>query len=173
MKTLGVVLAGGKSSRFGSDKAAAMLAGRPLLDHALANLARHTDAVAVAGRQVDGVISIADRPFPGLGPLGGLCGALHHARNHGFEQVLSCGVDCPDFPAAALQGAPCYLEAQPVVGLWPATALESLETFLANDPRRAVRGFAAAIGAAAVRLADAPGNINTPEDLAGYIPFRD
>src|SRR3546814_3555756 len=41
VKTLGAVLAGGRSSRFGSDKALAMLGGRTLLDHAQAALRPH------------------------------------------------------------------------------------------------------------------------------------
>ncbi|WP_341786370.1 molybdenum cofactor guanylyltransferase [Sphingomonas vulcanisoli] len=81
MKTLGAVLAGGKSSRFGSDKAQALLLGRTLLDHALEFLRSQCDAVAVVGREYEGALSIADWPAPDKGPLGGargrtaLCGA--------------------------------------------------------------------------------------------------
>ncbi|UYY59088.1 molybdenum cofactor guanylyltransferase [Sphingomonas sp. S2-65] len=166
MRTLGVVLAGGKSSRFGSDKAVAMLSGRPLIAHALDNLRRHAEAVAVAGRHVADVVSVEDRPSPGLGPLGGLCGALAYAAQHGFGQVLTCGVDCPDLPADVLDRAPSYLEGQPVIGLWPADALGALEHFIATDPRRSVRGFGERIGARAIRSSTAAPNINTPADLA-------
>ncbi|MFM2236672.1 MAG: MobA-like transferase domain, partial [Pseudomonadota bacterium] len=33
MKRLGAIIAGGKATRFGSDKAAAQLNGRPLIEH--------------------------------------------------------------------------------------------------------------------------------------------
>lgn len=166
MRTLGVVLAGGKSSRFGSDKAQALLDGRPLIEHALANLWLHTDEVAVVGRYRAGVIGIDDRPEPGLGPLGGLCGALFYAAAHGFERVLTCAVDSPVLPAEILQHAPSYLQAQPVIGLWPADAAEALLEFIASDSRRSVRDFGERIGALAVETDFASPNINTPADLA-------
>lgn len=167
--TLGVVLAGGLSTRFGSDKALAMLDGRTLIDHALAALGRETSDLAVAGRDHPGTPAIPDRPGPGLGPLGGLCGTLHHARAAGYDQVLSCGVDCVALPAGLiglLGRAPAYLAAQPVIGLWPVQAADALDHFIAADPRRSVRGFAAAIGAVAVESDFVPANVNRPEDLA-------
>jgi molybdopterin-guanine dinucleotide biosynthesis protein A len=165
VSTLGVVLAGGKSSRFGSDKALAVLNGRRLIDHALDHLRRHADEVAVAGRWMAGVISIPDQPTAGLGPLGGLCGALNYAAAHGFARVLTCSVDCPDLPAEILQHAPSYLKGQPVIGLWPASAASALQDFIAADDRRSVRGFGAQIGAVAVEAAYEALNINTPDDL--------
>ncbi|HEY0340458.1 MAG TPA: NTP transferase domain-containing protein, partial [Steroidobacteraceae bacterium] len=44
---VGVVVAGGRSVRFGGEKAAAMLAGKPLLTWAAIRLARSCAAVAV------------------------------------------------------------------------------------------------------------------------------
>ena len=38
MSRLGAVIAGGRSSRFGSDKAMALWQGRPLIDHAIDRL---------------------------------------------------------------------------------------------------------------------------------------
>ena len=165
MTVLGVVLAGGKSSRFGSDKALALLDGKALIEHALANLRLHADAVAVAGRTLAGVTGIPDQPAPGLGPLGGLCGALEYAAAEGFDCVLTCSVDCPHLPAAVLRHAPSYLKAQPVIGLWPAAAASALRDFIATDDRRSVRGFGAYIGAHAVEADFVPLNINTPAEL--------
>jgi molybdenum cofactor guanylyltransferase len=168
MSVLGVVIAGGRSSRFGSDKALALLDGQPLIAHALAALRPHVDALAVAGRALTGVIAIPDRPAPGLGPMGGLAGALRYAQDHGYDHVLSCGVDCLRFPAEALATPPCFLAAQPVIGLWPASAAAQAERFVAQDSRRSMRGFAEAIGATPVRVAVPPPNINTPADLAAW-----
>lgn len=168
-RTLGVVLAGGLSTRFGTDKALALYEGRALIDHALAALAAQTDAVAVAGRDHPGADCFPDRPQPGLGPLGGLCGALHYANDRGYDRVLSCSVDCVTLPAGLLTllvRAPACLETQPVIGLWSASAAAALDAFIATDPRRSVRGFAAAIGALSIRADFTPPNVNTPDDLA-------
>lgn len=169
MKTLGVVLAGGKSSRFGSDKAHATLAGRELLDHALLTLSPYCDRIAVAGRPNDLVLSLPDWPRPGLGPLGGLAGGLAYAAESGFEQVLSIPVDCLCLPSDILEildPAPACLEALPVIGLWRTTSLPALRRVLDGGRDRSVRAFGREIGARSVAAAFIPPNINTPADLA-------
>lgn len=87
------ILAGGRSSRFGSDKALALLDGEPLilrLARALREMAR--PVIAVADRPgkyaVLGVPTLADC-VRGLGPLGGLLTALRHAR-HRWILLASC-----------------------------------------------------------------------------------
>ena len=171
MKVLGAVLAGGRSSRFGSDKALALLGGRPLIDHAVEALAAQCDGVVIAGREHGDIATVADWPAPGAGPLGGLGGALRHAAKHGFDAVLSCGVDTVGLPRglrAALSPPPSYAASQPVLGLWPAAAIYALETMLRGSARRSMIGFADHIGAHAVELAHEPANINTPDDLARW-----
>jgi len=166
---LGAVLAGGQSRRFGSDKALALLAGETLLARAVAQLAGWCDAVVVAGRAAAPAPCVADWPAPGMGPLGGLAGALAHAGAHGFAAVLSIGVDSLGLPEdlpARLAAPPAFVAAQPVVGLWPTTALPALRALLEGDGRHSMRAFAEAIGAVSVILPAAPANINTPEDLA-------
>ena len=68
-------------------------------------------------------------PRPGMGPLGGINAALHHADAHGYSEVLTCGVDCgglaPDV-RAELTPAPAYAADQPVIGLWPASAAPAM-----------------------------------------------
>ncbi len=169
MRILGVVLAGGRSSRFGSDKALALFAGRPLLAHAAAALAPHCASVGVAGRPMEELPSIADWPEPGLGPLGGLAGALRHAAVQEFDAVLSCGVDCVALPGDLLERLsppPAFVHAQPVIGLWPTAGVAALAAFLATDSRRSMRGYADRIGARAVILPADPPNVNTLADLA-------
>jgi len=87
------ILAGGKSSRFGRDKARVEINGQPLLAH----VARLLEPVATditvvadrAGKYRDlGFETIADRR-PGLGPLGGLQAALSHCRK-GWLLCASC-----------------------------------------------------------------------------------
>src|SRR3954464_15142116 len=84
-RLLGVVLAGGQARRFGRDKALATLAGMALLDHAANALRPVVEEIAVVGRDSSTYVSIADWPATGLGPLGGLCGALRHARDRDFD----------------------------------------------------------------------------------------
>lgn len=168
MRTLGAILAGGKARRFGSDKAEAMLHGRPLIVHAIAALRPHCDALVVVGRRSLAAPSVDDWPDPGMGPLGGFGGALGHALRNGFDQVLTCPVDCVRLPAdlrALLDPAPACLADQPVIGLWPARAAAALEELLFSDARHSVYGFAERIGARMVKTASRPGNVNTPEDL--------
>jgi molybdopterin-guanine dinucleotide biosynthesis protein A len=163
VKTLGAVLAGGRSSRFGSDKAIAMLDGRTLLDHALAALRPHCDAVVVVGRD-----EIADWPRPDMGPLGGIAGALIHAPDQGFDQVLTAPVDCvrlPDDLRALLEPAPAFLETQPVIGLWPVASVDDLRAILEDGRDLAVRAYARRIGARAVLSDFVPPNVNSAADL--------
>lgn len=163
MKTLGAVLAGGRSSRFGSDKALAMLEGRTLLDHAAAALGPHCDAVVVVGRG-----EIADWPRADMGPLGGIAGALIHAAARGYDQLLTAPVDCVRLPGnlrALLEPAPAFLETQPVIGLWPVAALDTLRAMLENAGDLAVRAFARRIGARMVASDFVPPNVNSAADL--------
>ncbi|MFS0735728.1 molybdenum cofactor guanylyltransferase [Sphingomonas sp. 1P06PA] len=171
MKRLGAVLAGGRSSRFGSDKARTLLAGRALIDHALAALAPHVEALVVCGRDWPGVASLPDRPAPGLGPLGGLAAALHHAGANGFDGVIATGCDMPVLPHGLvdrLVGPDAAIVAgHPLIGWWPASLGQDLDHLLAADGSRAIRAFADRV--AARRIDAAPGtlpNINTPADLA-------
>lgn len=168
MRTLGVVLAGGRSTRFGSDKAQALLCGRSLLERTLDALRPQCDQVAIVGRETPLAVALADWPAPDLGPLGGLAGGLNHALAHGFDQVLSVPVDAllPADLRALLEPAPACLASQPVIGLWPAAAAGALEETLFGDGRHSLHAFAARIGARFVETDFIPANINTPQDLA-------
>jgi molybdopterin-guanine dinucleotide biosynthesis protein A len=97
MSVTGYILAGGKSSRFGSDKARAELEGVPLLVR-VADVFRLIcdDVFAVAdvpGKYADvNVPTIADLR-PGRGPIAGLETALAHRLQHrgpGWILLASC-----------------------------------------------------------------------------------
>lgn len=175
---LGVVLAGGKSSRFGSDKALAELDGHTLIAHAVDTLSGWCEFVVVAGRKIAPAPTLPDWPAPGMGPLGGLAAALHLARDEGYDAVLSLGVDTADLPdnllewlgvETAVAGAPlraAYVASQPVIGLWPVNTVSIIEAILTGTGRHSLHALAEAVGARAVNLPAAPANINTPADLA-------
>jgi molybdopterin-guanine dinucleotide biosynthesis protein A len=166
---LGCVLAGGQSSRFGSDKALAELGGRTLIARAVDTLAGWCEHVVVAGREFAPAPTIPDWPHPGMGPLAGIAAALHHARDEGYEAVLTCGVDSAVLPEDLLDllgQAPAYLVEQPVVGLWPASAVGMIETILHGEGKHSIKRFVEAIGARAVKSPGKTANVNTPADLA-------
>lgn len=166
---LGAVLAGGQSTRFGSDKALAELGGRTLLARAVETLEGLCDAIVVIGRETAPVPTLPDWPRAGMGPLGGVAAALHHAQDAGYEAVLTCSVDSVglgDDLLHQLGTAPAYCADQPVIGLWPASASATVDAILEGEGRHSMIAFAQSIGARAVRLNQKPANINTPADLS-------
>ncbi|MFN8352565.1 MAG: molybdenum cofactor guanylyltransferase [Flavobacteriales bacterium] len=88
----GVVLAGGRSSRMGSDKALLEFEGSTLLHRAIQLLRQHCREVLVIGhpeRHADPHATVVPDERPGLGPLGGLATALKVAR-YGRLLVVAC-----------------------------------------------------------------------------------
>jgi molybdopterin-guanine dinucleotide biosynthesis protein A len=166
---LGAILAGGQSSRFGSDKAMAVLEGRALIDHVALAISREVDGVIVCGRLHPGFIGVPDRPRPSLGPLGGINAALRYAADNGFATVLTVPCDTPrighDLLAALLAApAPAFLSSLPVLGCWPAMLADQLDSYLEQTDDRSVRRWSRIIGATALDRAP-PLNINAREDL--------
>lgn len=117
---------------------------------------------------------IPDRPAPGLGPLGGICGALRHAAANGHAAIVTIGCDTPFVPAetlAALAGAPgaAFVAGTPIVGRWPVGLADALERHLREGGDRSMRRWCAMIGATPLDAAPIA-NINRPEDLAALSP---
>ena len=91
----GIILAGGRSRRFGAPKAAALLGGRPLLDWTRAGLERHCARLAVVtapGRPVETDLEVWEDLIPGKGVLGGIYTALKAAET---PRVFVAGCDLP------------------------------------------------------------------------------
>ena len=90
----GFVLAGGKSTRMGQDKAALTLNGRTLLEHALAALRTVCRDVAVLGtyERYGSLAPVYEDIHPGCGPLGGIHAALSNSQT-AFNLVIA--VDTP------------------------------------------------------------------------------
>lgn len=168
MSVLGAILAGGKSERFGSDKALATYREKPLIDHVIAAMASQVETIVSVGRDIAGIVKVSDRPAAGMGPLAGVAGALAYAQANGFESVLTVGVDSVGLPAdllKCLHPSPSYVANQPVIGLWPVAALQKLDAILASEERHSMLYFTQQIGAHAVTLENPPANINTAADL--------
>jgi molybdopterin-guanine dinucleotide biosynthesis protein A len=90
----GFVLAGGKSTRMGQDKAAVTLNGRTLLEHALAALREVCQTVAILGkRELYGALApVYEDIIPDCGPLSGIHAALTNSQTR-FNLVIA--VDTP------------------------------------------------------------------------------
>nr|WP_295659366.1 molybdenum cofactor guanylyltransferase [Polymorphobacter sp.] len=164
---LGAVLAGGASSRFGSDKAKALFHGKALIEHVISRLRRQVSDLVVVGRDYPGEASIPDRPAPGLGPLGGLCAALHHADAGGYDAVLTSGCDLPELPLDlrdALGEGSAFVIGQPLLAVWPSALAGVLDLHLARSSDRSLRGWVALTGARGVDLGPI-WNVNRPTDI--------
>ena len=98
--TGGAVLAGGASSRMGSDKALLVVGRRPLVLSVTDTLAAALGVppVVVGGDETRlgalGLEVLPDRT-PGAGPLGGILTSLFHYRER-FDQVVVLSCDLPD-----------------------------------------------------------------------------
>lgn len=105
-KIAGLVLAGGRSRRMGSDKASLRRGGKTQLERAVGLLAEQLDEVFVSTRrdQADDPVrrdfaQIVDR-YDNLGPLAGILSAMH-ARPDLAWLVLAC--DLPNVDAETIR----------------------------------------------------------------------
>jgi len=185
---VGVVIAGGRSTRFGGEKAVAGLAGKPLLLWATARLARSCTVVAVNARpdteaealaRAEGLTVLHDAPGDPAGPLSGVKAALHWAQKRGANAIAVSPCDVPLLPEsvfdrlieAADTGAAMAETAeghQPQCAVWPVSALPTLTAALTEGAHPPTWLMLERIGAARVMFSppEAFANINTRLDLA-------
>ncbi len=184
----GVVIAGGRSIRFGGEKAAALLAGRPLLIWAVRRLQGSCAAVAVNTRpgteaealaRAEGLPILYDAAGDAEGPLAGVKAGLLWARGLGARALAVSPCDAPLLPddlfsrliEAAGSGAALAETAegrQPLCALWPVSALATLTEALAGGAHPPIWRMLESLGAQRVRFdpPEAFANLNTREDLA-------
>lgn len=179
------LLAGGQSSRFGSDKARAEVGGAALLVRLARSLQPLAASVTVvadrAGKYQDlGLVTIADA-VPGLGPLGGLQTALAHAGGPGWTLVASC--DLLELRAEWIERlwehttdgtrAVAYRDRfwQAFPGLYHTSLLPQIEHRLRSGDGAVWRLLQEAPAVGLPLPADWPvvAQMNTPEDLAAYL----
>jgi molybdenum cofactor guanylyltransferase len=93
----GYVLAGGKSSRMGRDKALLQIGGKPLVEHAVTKLRRLCAEVNILGneQELEARAPLVRDVHPGCGPMSGIESALLHSR---YEWNLILPVDMPFLP---------------------------------------------------------------------------
>ena len=155
---IGVVLAGGKSSRMGGgDRALLPLGCRPLLAHVIERLAPQVAEIVVNANDDParfaqfGLPLAPDRLAGQMGPLAGIHAGLAWAKANRPDSrfVITVAADTPFFPAdlvsrlctATDKANPKLVVARsdsgvhPVFGLWPV----SLEPLLEDSLRRSAR----------------------------------
>ena len=171
MRRLGAIIAGGKGTRFGGDKAGAILNGRPLIEHVADGLRGQVDRLILCGREWPGFDCVEDRPSADLGPLGGLNAALHYARHNGFDEVATAGCDVlpvAEFPRQLTDGKAIYVDGHYLFGVLPAGLAPQLDRHLSQQTNLSMRHWIAEIDARAIRFDEAFYNLNTPSDVAEY-----
>jgi molybdenum cofactor guanylyltransferase len=144
MRIAGVIIAGGKSSRMGEEKALMRFGNRPLLSHVIARVATQVESVILnangdAARFAPfGLTVVTDQHLDIGTPLAGLHAALRWAKDHRFDAALTVPSDAPFVPrdlAGRLAGEGASVAASGgqthyLTGFWPAYLLEILEEAL-------------------------------------------
>jgi molybdopterin-guanine dinucleotide biosynthesis protein A len=190
---LGVILAGGRSRRFGGgDKTLAEIEGKSILARVISRFRPQVGRLVLsingdARRFADfGLETITDGENPELGPLSGLLAAMHWAQAHAprITLIATASSDVPFLPddlvarlEAARNGGVAIAESagrrHPTVGLWPVQTRVDVANALARQ-QLSVNRLAADLDAVAVTfpMRDSAGdeidpffNINTRDDL--------
>lgn len=157
-----IVLAGGRSTRMGADKAQVRLNGVRLIDSLLASLPDGIDHVVVSPLDL-GMDTVSEQP-PFGGPVAGIAAGNAHLSNE-FIAVLA--VDAPG-SASLLPKLSEALESsssdcavivndghlQPLCALWRKTGLDRALTALGDPRDQAAKRLIAAAGA----IVEVPGD---------------
>ena len=189
----GVLLAGGRSSRFGGDdKCLQVLGGKTLLERVALNAAPQVGALIFnangdTGRFPDlGLPMVKDSIDGFAGPLAGVLSAMDFVAKHVPQArwVATFATDAPFTPSnwvnrvlAAITREGAQLgtvssgdHTHPVFGLWPVDLRFELRKAIELDEMRKVRAWTSRYKVATVDfetgVMDPFFNINTPDDLA-------
>lgn len=180
-----VILAGGEGRRIGGGKPLRTLAGKTLLEHALAIARQWSPLIGISVRDAASAFHSTGALFlpdtAASGPIAGIASALAFGRTNGVSRVLTIPCDTPFLPSdmsnrldvALVQHAGAVIAASggrwhPSCGLWRVETEAALALYLASG-RRSLTGFAEALRAVAVEWPVAPVdpffNINSATDL--------
>jgi len=188
-KILGVVLAGGKSLRFGEDKSQVKLNNKSLIDHILSEiLTEFKELLIVSNNSIEfnksEKISIISDFKNNLGPLGGVLTAMKWIKdnNKDYQWISTFPTDTPFFKNQILKdfhdkinlknGKLFFIKSNNtrhnIFGLWSIDLADKLEQDLENGDRK-VEDWANKVGVNIIDMQfeknDPFFNINTKEDL--------
>ena len=186
---LGIVLAGGKSQRFGEDKSQVKLGDKLLIDYILSEVIEEFKEILVVSnslidfRKSEKITVIKDIK-KNLGPLGGVLTAMKWIKdnNKDYKWISTFPADTPFFKRSILQKF--LQDIQPeesklffiksnntrhnIFGIWSIDLMDKLEEDL-NKGERKVELWANSIGVKTINIEfqneDPFFNINTKEDL--------
>ena len=188
-KILGVVLAGGKSLRFGEDKSQVKLNNKSLIDHILSEvLTEFKELLIVSKNPIEfnksENISIISDFKNNLGPLGGVLTAMKWIKDNkkDYQWISTFPTDTPFFKNQILKdfhdkinlknGKLFFIKSNNtrhnIFGLWSIDLADKLEKDLENGDRK-VEDWANKVGVNIIDMQfeknDPFFNINTKEDL--------
>ena len=188
-KILGVVLAGGKSQRFGEDKTQVKLNNKILIDYILSEIIdQFKEILIISNNQIkfkhSTKISIIKDIIEGLGPLGGILTAMKWIKNNkkDYKWISTFPSDTPFFTKNELK---IFYEKinikknklffiknkntrHNIFGLWSMDLLDKLESDIQKGERK-VELWADSVDVKIINIdykeKDPFFNINTKEDL--------
>ena len=186
---LGVVLAGGKSQRFGEDKSQVKLGDKILIDYILSEIIDEFNEVLVVSNnsinfRKSKKISLIQDFKKDLGPLGGVLTAMKWVKdnNKDYQWISTFPVDTPFFKNQILKDFLKNINQEEdklffiksnntrhnIFGIWSIDLIDKLEEDLENGDRK-VENWANSVGVKIVNMNfeknDPFFNINTKEDL--------
>ena len=187
---LGIILAGGKSSRFGEDKSIAKLGDKTLLDHTINKIEKEFTEILVISNNKEfnfknNKIHVVEDCIEGqLGPLVGILTAMKWVKknNKNYKWIASFPCDTPFFDMKFISELKTKIKETSkkliflnsdkkrhnIFGLWSVDLIETLEEDIKNGFRK-VEIWADKIGYENININtkefDMFLNINTKEDL--------
>jgi molybdenum cofactor guanylyltransferase len=187
---LAVVLAGGKSKRFGEDKNNVKLGDKTLLEHVLSKISNKFEETLIVSshnqeiKKLENVTIIPDY-FNDFGPLAGVLSSMKWIKKNqkNYKWVATFPSDTPFFETSIIDeykkrtninDSLLYFvksnnKRHNIFGLWSIDLLETLENDLINNNFRKVEEWANKIGVKTIdikiRKFDSFFNINTKADF--------
>ena len=187
---LGVVLAGGKSRRFGEDKNRIKLGDKTLLEHVLSKIINKFEEILIVSSHNQEIkklenVSIISDCFDDYGPLAGVLSSMKWIKENQkkYKWVATFPSDTPFFETSIIEEYKKRINTQDsslyfiksnnkrhnIFGLWSINLLEVLEDDLTNNNFRKVEDWANKIGVKTIDIEvkkfDPFFNINTKEDF--------
>ena len=187
---LGVVLAGGKSKRFGSDKTSIKLGDKTLIEHTISKIENNFQEILIISNNENHLINkknvflTKDLIDGYLGPLIGVLSAMDwvEKNNKNYKWIATFPSDTPFFDQKVIENLKkCTINESKklffiksgnkrhnIFGLWSMELKETLKTDIDNGIRK-VEDWANKVGSEIIEMNSDNDynflNINTKEDL--------
>lgn len=184
----GFVLAGGRSSRMGRDKALLAVDASPMLRVIAARVeavAGGVTVIADSGRYASLGLEVVPDLRPGLGPLSGIETALSLRRAE-FNLIVAC--DMPNVSTQTLAALLRTIESSPADCIVSTSSIGRLEPLCAVYHRRSLRAVQQALNTGrgkvtemleslqvlhfAIENKEEMANLNSPEDWLAFLGAR-